>query len=224
VKYLKAIIKPKNKLFARFNLHPSKSLRKPVRNIKTTIADDFSIFIDPEDVLRGVSELTHVCMCKYVETIQINQVSMTSHDLTSEILLAQAVVSVKAVKRYNGSNFSIKGLYPLNKDFAKLIKSIGIVDQIKVRSDHFHISNPSVTKVFRASSTTKEEVSLFSRDKKAYDNKQRLYRTQLSHAYAAIFNVSGKFSRLNNRRIFRGYLSKHALLACSSLSTSLASI
>ena len=140
--------------------------RKDKMTFTLTINSHFSMLVNPEKVLDLIAQIAHITANKQVDKIVIDQRYMESHDLSSEILLAQVVGSVRAYKKKKGQQFEIAGIYPENKDFAKLIRSIGIVAEIKAQSDHFSTDYPETMEVFRARCTKVEEVSLFSSDKK----------------------------------------------------------
>jgi hypothetical protein len=135
-------------------------------SITAQITDDFSLLTNPESTLQFISDITNISKEKKIKELIIDHSKMPKHDLSAEVLLGQSVLSIRTKKRQNDNALTIRGIYPLNKDLSPMLDSIGIVEHIKA-DKHFSLTNKTQnTKVFKAVCTQKEEVDLFSSDKK----------------------------------------------------------
>ncbi|KAF7777024.1 hypothetical protein PMAN_a2230 [Pseudoalteromonas marina] len=138
---------------------------KKQQTVNLEIDHDFSMFVDAEKVLSIIGSLTQYGLLKKVSEINIDQSSITEHDLTSEVLIAQAALSLKAYKSKNNKKIAVNGTFPNNVDFAKLIKGIGIVKQIS--SIKYFSDSTEDNAIFSAKGKIFQDSGLLDGDKKA---------------------------------------------------------
>jgi hypothetical protein len=136
------------------------------QELTITINGNFSMLTNPENVLSTLSDFANIGTHKKISSYVINQSKIEEHDLSAEILLAQAVMSVRACKKSKNNQFRMTGVYPENQDFAMLIKSIGIVEQIKASTNFIRADETGLLEVFKSTCTKHETVDLFTSDKK----------------------------------------------------------
>ncbi|WP_194442785.1 hypothetical protein [Pseudoalteromonas simplex] len=134
------------------------------QELNLTVSEDFSVFSNPEFVLGSLGELTQLGLLKKIVSICIDQEKMSSHDLTSEVLIAQAALALRAEKSKKNKSLRFRGVFPENEDFSKLIKGIGIIDQVK----SIRCLNKNVDKinVFKAKGKIERGDSIQSGDRK----------------------------------------------------------
>ncbi len=149
------------------NIIPKLNIKPPrvKQGLEVTISEDFSVFTNSAYVLDIIGTITQQGMLKKISNIKIDQSKMPKHDLASEVLIAQAALALKADKISRGANFSVNGVFPDNRDLGKLIKNIGIVNQISsiVTND---IDRTNDLTVFKANGKIDKDASIQSGDQK----------------------------------------------------------
>ena len=150
--------------FQKISRSPKNIRLRKQHTLHLNVVTDFSIFTNSEYVLSFIGDLTHRTLLKKISTININQSAMITHDLTSEVLIAQAALALKAEKASKNKKLIVEGIFPKNEDFSKLIKGIGIVEQIK--SIRCHNRNVDNTSVFKAKGKIEAGDSIQSGDRK----------------------------------------------------------
>ena len=87
------------------------------QKLDINIKEDFSIFTNPFYVLEVIGQFTQRAKQKKVSEVNIDMFEMPMHDLTSQVLIAQAAIALKADKSRRGTLLSINGTYPNDPDF-----------------------------------------------------------------------------------------------------------
>jgi len=90
----------------------------------------FSMYDAPELVLNVINEIALLTDYPHIKIIDIDHSSCVKHDLAAEILLASAVMSLRSFKTKNKAKFRIKGTFPDDEKMCRLMRSIGIVNEI----------------------------------------------------------------------------------------------
>jgi hypothetical protein len=137
---------------------------KRQREYYVKIPKVFSLYQNPEQVLKVAGEISSLKQIKNINSILIDHTNCEEHDLAAEILLATTVSSLITYKKKNGAKFKLKGLFPTDRKMKKLLRSIGVVKE--VANAKYHITGEDKLRLFKRQSDMNEKINIFGKDKK----------------------------------------------------------
>ncbi|KPZ73474.1 hypothetical protein AN944_00058 [Shewanella sp. P1-14-1] len=124
----------------------------------------FTLYNAPENVLMITKEVADLINHKHINHLHIDHRKCEQHDLSAELLLANAVRSLDALKTKNGARFKISGNFPENEKMKRLLSSIGVVKETAAK--RYHLNNKNDLKLYKKISDPNEKESLFSNNRK----------------------------------------------------------
>lgn len=136
------------------------------QTIKFTVGSNFSLYDDPNRVLKAISEVSHINDNKNITNLKIDHSKCEENELGAELLLATVVKSIATIREFNNGSIHVQGIYPKNTKVSRLINSIGVVKEI-ANSSTENIPKEKL-KIFRRMRVTQDKIN-----KQAGDIKSR---------------------------------------------------
>lgn len=142
--------------------YPIKSSKKRDYTIK--IPKSFSMYDNPEGVLRKIHEAALAGQTRNHRKITIDHSDCKNHDLAAEVLLSSAIACAKSFRTSKGAKFNVNGYLPEDKKMRRLLRGVGIVKDV---ASHIYILKPKdELQIFKRESFLTESVNIFGKDKK----------------------------------------------------------
>ncbi|PCH96985.1 MAG: hypothetical protein COB83_03645 [Gammaproteobacteria bacterium] len=174
------------------------TIRLKIKNrqdtFKVKVPKVFSMYDAPENVLNVINEIALLTNYPHIKIIDIDHSSCIKHDLAAEILLASAVMSLRSFKTKNSAKFRIKGTFPQDEKMCRLMRSIGIVNEIG--SIKYQIRDKDKLRLFKRESTLTEKLNIFGKDKKT-----RATEDFTDHLNSCLSFINAKLDKLERDKI-----------------------
>jgi hypothetical protein len=178
------------KLFSDLSAAPTEktqSLSRRNHPISITIPKVFSIRKNPELVLNTVSQLAHWSTNKKLKSIKFDHDGCIEHDLGAEVLLAGAAADLKRRRKLAGGKLHTRGNFPKDKDMARLVHSIGVVQAIGAKSAYD--GEEKKTLFFKGFGDPNEKLNVY-----ASSQKDKVIAKLLLHINKCLFHLKYKLS------------------------------